>query len=53
MSLAVPIACAVLVLLLSASYELRKHIEHRSLFGKVRAAGGGGAGRTQAQARGR
>ncbi len=37
-SLVVPITCAVLVLLMAVLYELRKHIEHRNLFGKVSAA---------------
>ncbi|KAG2501549.1 hypothetical protein HYH03_000056 [Edaphochlamys debaryana] len=38
-SLAVPVASAVVVLLLSTLYEFRKHRQHRSLFGKVVAPG--------------
>ncbi len=34
-SLVVPITCTVVVLALALLYELRKHIEHRKLFGKV------------------
>ncbi len=35
-----PVLTAVLALLLALAYELRRHLEHRNLFGKV----GGGAG---------
>mgnify|MGYP001807789762 CR=1 FL=1 len=38
-SLAVPVASAVVVLLLSTLYEFKKHRQHRSLFGKVVAPG--------------
>lgn len=38
-SLAIPIASLVLVLVLASLYEVRKNNKHRSLFGKVLAPG--------------
>lgn len=35
MSLAVPVASALVVVLLSTLYEFKKHRQHMSLFGKV------------------